>query len=87
MELFRTLYQRLLRELGRTHVEEIPGGLQITEDATVRGIISWDTDQDGDVPLLVIDGRDVTWKEMGRMMMSFEGFHFKLEIFEPSEER
>lgn len=88
MELFRTLYQRLLRELGRRHVEETPDGLlQITQDDTVRGIIGWDADQDVDVPFLVVDGREVTWKEMGRMVTNYEGFHFKLEIFDPSEER
>jgi hypothetical protein len=38
------------------------------------------------VPLLVIDGREVSWDEMGRMLMSFEGWQFRLEIRDRSEE-
>jgi hypothetical protein len=38
------------------------------------------------VPLLVIDGREITWEEFGRMLMTFEGFQFKLEICDRSEE-
>jgi hypothetical protein len=28
----------------------------------------------GEVPLLMIDGRPFTWDQVGRMLMSFEGF-------------
>jgi hypothetical protein len=41
---------------------------------------------DGRVPLLVIDGREITWEEFGRMLMTFEGWQFKLEIRDMSEE-
>jgi hypothetical protein len=37
-------------------------------------------------PLLVIDGREITWDDFGRMLMVFEGWQFKLEIVDPSEE-
>ena len=35
---------------------------------------------DGAVPLLAIDGRAVTWEEFGRLLTSFEGWQFKLDI-------
>ena len=38
------------------------------------------------VPLLVIDGREIAWDEFGRMLMVFEGFQFKLEIRDKSED-
>jgi hypothetical protein len=34
----------------------------------------------------VIDGREVTWEQLGRMLMGFEGSQFKLEIRDKSEE-
>jgi hypothetical protein len=48
--------------------------------------IEWDETQPGRVPLLVIDGREVSWDEVGRMLMSFEGWQFRLEIRDRSEE-
>lgn len=37
------------------------------------------------LPMLVIDGRDVSWEEFGRMLMTFGGFQFKLEIVDKSD--
>lgn len=30
---------------------------------------------------------ELSWHEFGRMLMAYEGFHFKFEIFEGDEER
>jgi hypothetical protein len=38
------------------------------------------------MPVLVIDGRDVSWEELGRMLMTFEGWQFRMEIRDRSEE-
>jgi hypothetical protein len=38
------------------------------------------------VPLLIIDGKEITWNEFGRMLMSFEGWQFKMEVADKSEE-
>ena len=40
----------------------------------------------GHPPLIVIDGKEIRWDEFGRMLMTYEGFNFKLEIFDRSEE-
>ena len=48
--------------------------------------IAWDDAQDGRLPLLIIDGQDITWEELGRMLMSFEGWQFKLNVGDKSEE-
>jgi hypothetical protein len=53
----------------------------------VRGKIEWDESIDHEqVPVLVIDGRQISWNEFGRMLMSFEGWQFKLEIRDKSED-
>jgi hypothetical protein len=38
------------------------------------------------VPLLVIDGQEVVMGEFGRMLMSFEGWQFRVAIRDRSEE-
>jgi len=36
---------------------------------------------------LVIDGKGYSWDELGHMVMSFEGFRLKMEVYDRSEER
>jgi hypothetical protein len=55
-------------------------------DSTVRGRIEWDEAQDGHLPLVVVDGKEVSWNDLGRMLMSMEGWQFRLDIADPSEE-
>jgi hypothetical protein len=53
-----------------------------------RSSRSWTTRtlKDERMPVLVIDGRDVSWEELGRMLMTFEGWQFRIEIRDRSEE-
>jgi hypothetical protein len=84
--LLGQLIQKIRRALSTKHLVDGQFGLQIADDRVVRGKIEWDVDQDGRVPLLVIDGREITWDEMGRMLMSFEGWQFKLTVADKSDE-
>jgi hypothetical protein len=84
--LMGQLLERIRRTLAQQHLEHEPGmGLSI-KDFVVRGRIAWSSAQDGRLPSLVIDGRQVSWEQFGRMLMSFEGWQFKLEIKDRSEE-
>ncbi len=83
--LLGRLMERIRRALSIKHLKMGSLGLQIANQV-VRGRIDWDDAEDGRVPLLNIDGRDVTWDELGRMLMTFEGWHFQLEIRDKSEE-
>ena len=74
------------RSLSIKHLEDGDLGLTIADHQTVRGRIDWDEKAEGRVPLLVIGGREITWKEFGHMLMIFEGFQFKLQISDRSEE-
>lgn len=85
MALFARLIEKIRRALSVKHVDEGGLGLEITGQV-VRGRIDWDEVVDGRVPLLVIDGQPITWDELGQMMMSFEGWQFKLELRDRSEE-
>jgi hypothetical protein len=81
MELFQELVGKMRRTLALKHllVDE-EGRLGIGDEDIVRGRIEWDEKTDGELPLLVIDGGPVTWHEFGRMLMSYEGWQFRLEI-------
>ncbi len=81
------LLARMRRSLARQHLAPCdlqPGGLRI-KDSTVRGRIAWDPGEDGQVPALVIDGKQLSWSEFGSMLMTFEGWQFRLQLFDPSE--
>jgi hypothetical protein len=80
------LIEKMRHALAVKHVDEGDFGLRIADHLMVRGRIDWDEASDGGAPLLVIDGREITWDEFGRMVAGFEGFQFKLEIRDRSEE-
>jgi len=84
------LVERIRRTLATQYLEDGRAGLQI-KDMEVKGTIEADMSDEADLwgprtPMLVIDGRDVSWEEVGRMMMTFEGFQFKLEIVDKSDD-
>jgi len=84
-ELMARLVERMRRALALRHLVNDGPHLSIA-DMTVRGRVSCDPASDDRVPVLVIDGRDVSWEQFGQMLMAFEGWQFKLEIKDPSEE-
>ena len=85
LALLGRLVERMRRTLSVNHLVPSEHGLQIA-DQTVRARIEWDETQDGRMPLLVIDGREVSWEEFGRKLMTFEGWQFRMEIGDRSEE-
>lgn len=84
-ELMARLVERMRRALSLRHLVDDGQRCSIAE-MTVRGRISCDLESDDHVPMLVIDGREVSWEQFGQMLMTFEGWQFKLEIKDPSEE-
>ena len=85
LSLLARLVERMRRSLSVKHLVPSEHGAQIA-DQTVCGRIEWDESEDGRVPLLVIDGQEVSWDEFGRMLMSFEGWQFRVAIRDRSEE-
>ena len=84
--LLGRLIEKIRRGLSRKHVEKGTYGLQIADHQVVRGTIDWDDAEDGRTPLLIVDGRGISWDQFGHMLMSYEGWQFKLEIRSKSDE-
>ena len=80
------MIEKMRRALSTKHLTDSEHGLQIADHRVVRGRIEWHDAHNGRVPLLIIDGREVDWDELGRMLMSFEGWQFKLNLADTSEE-
>jgi hypothetical protein len=38
------------------------------------------------MPCVVIDGRRVDWTDFGAMLMAFEGWQFRVDLVDPSDE-
>jgi hypothetical protein len=58
--LFGRLVEKIRRALSIRHLKQESLGLQIAD--RIVGRIEWDEDEDGRVPLLAIDGRELTWE-------------------------
>jgi hypothetical protein len=84
--LLGRLIEKMRRALSTKHLKNGEHGLQISDDRVVCGRIEWDDARNDRVPLLIIDGREIGWEEFGRMLMTFEGWQFKLTIRDKSEE-
>lgn len=79
------MVEKIRRTLAVKHIASGKYGLEIL-DQCVKGRIDSDELSDGQRPLLIIDGRPVTWDQLGSMLMSFEGWQVKLELLDPSDE-
>lgn len=85
LALLARLVEKLRRMLSVKHLTNEDPAPQIAA-LTVRGRIDWDDSAAEQTPLVVIDGREISWDEFGRMLMAFEGWQFKLEIVDRSDE-
>jgi hypothetical protein len=89
-ELFTKLYERMKRALNKKHIYRDEGtrSWQISDKDIVHGQISCEHDSsDFDrTPLVIIDGKEISWEDFGQMLMTYEGFNFKFQIFDRSDE-
>jgi hypothetical protein len=79
------LIEKISRALSVKHLVASDLGIHIANQS-VQGSIESDEAEDGSIPVLIIDGQQVTWKDFGRMLMSFEGWQFRMKIRDKSEE-
>jgi hypothetical protein len=85
ISLLGRLIERMRRRLSVKNLVQSDQRLEIA-DQTVRGRIEWNESKDERMPLLVIDGQDVSLEDLGRMLVTFEGWQFRMEIRDQSEE-
>ena len=81
--LLGRLVEKMRRALSLRHIDFHERRII---DSTVRGRIEWDESLAGHLPLVVVDGKEVSWDDLGQMLMSMEGWQFRLDIADPSEE-
>ncbi len=71
------------REVGRLYLEPAGHhpGWSLTEAGEARGRLVWNDGSHRGVPYdVVIDGRKLSWEEIGEALGSYEGWNFRLEI-------
>jgi hypothetical protein len=86
LELLGKLIGKMRRALALTHLDDTDHGPQVNDRLVLRGTVDSDPDEDHRVPMVVIDGREISWEGLGRMVAAFEGWQFKLEFRHRSEE-
>ena len=74
------------RALALAHLDDSDHGPHVNDRLILRGTVDSDPDEENRVPMVVIDGREFSWAELGRMVAAFEGWQFKLEFRDLSEE-
>ena len=87
--LFEQLFEKIQQGLSTTYVKqgEFPNGQQyhtMKSDVLVGRIES--SEENWNVPTMVIDGKPYSWEEFGKMMMSNEGFQLRMEIFDITDD-
>ncbi|WP_235012310.1 DUF7713 domain-containing protein [Caballeronia catudaia] len=83
--LLGRLVQKMKRALSMKHLEPDAGRLLIA-NTTVRGRIEWNGEEHAPQPCVMIDGRRIEWNDLGAMLLAFEGWQFRLEMLDPSDE-
>lgn len=86
LELFGRLFQKVQRGLAQQHVEDGELGPGIPSSGILRGRITSDPEGYERLPVVVVDGQELSWRQLGEMLAGYEGFQFKLEVRDLSEE-
>ncbi len=55
-------------------------GLRILRPEIVEGTIEWDEETDGELPKIVTPKRTYTWEELGKELMTYEGFRISIKM-------
>lgn len=80
LTLFARLYERMREGLATRHTRRGRFGRQLTDAATLTGRIESTPSTDHQIPTLVVDGEELSWNEVGRMLMTYEGFVVEVKI-------
>lgn len=85
--LLGRMVKRIRKALSVKHLTDDGDGrgLQIT-DMMVRGRIECGYSEAVPAPSVVVDGQEISWEKFGSMLSSFEGWQFRLEILDRSDE-
>lgn len=84
------LLEKIGRGLARKNLEHHELGPHIPVHRPIVGRIEWDEAAEDElgvkVPAVIIDGQRYSWLDFGHMWMTYEGFHFRLEMIDKTDE-
>jgi hypothetical protein len=86
MQLFARLLEKIRRALAQKHIVTGKDAWRIADHHTVRGRIGFERRGRNSSPVVVVDGRAIPWEGFGQMLLTYEGFQFKLEIRDMADE-
>lgn len=86
IDLFVKLTEKIKQGLQKQYITLDEEGHKHFKDDIIVGDITWYDDTDDRLPLLIIDGKEYNWNDIGRMITAYEGFKIKLEIFDRSDD-
>jgi len=86
LALLGRLISKMRRALALAHLEDSDHGPHVNDRLILRGTVDSNPDEEHRVPMVVVDGREISWDDFGRMVSAFEGWQFKLEFRDLSEE-
>lgn len=66
----------------RDLVRDPNSGNLVVLNGLIRAQITCDPDSGSEFPLFLIDGEEITWEEMGRLLMTYEGWGLRIKITE-----
>ena len=89
-EAVQKLYEMINKGLLKKYikVETFQGQkLYSIAENEIVGRVEWDdTKPDEHLPLFIINGEKYSLSEFGKIISSYEGFNFKLKIYDPTED-
>ena len=79
--LLGRLVEKIRRALSVRHIDFRK---RCIVGSTVRGLIEWD--EDGHLPRVIVDGQELSWDDFGRIVLPLNGWLFRLDFADPSDE-
>jgi hypothetical protein len=80
MQLFVQLLEKMRRALAQKHIVTGADAWGIADHHTLRGRIGSERRGRKLMPVVVVDGKAIPWDMLGQMLLTYEGFQFKLEV-------
>ncbi|MBS4212697.1 DUF7713 domain-containing protein [Neobacillus rhizophilus] len=88
-ELLAKLMEKVRKGIRERHVKAgvFPNGQAYNSviNDRLKGLIKHDETSEG-TPLVIIDGKPFSWEEVGKMLMSYEGFQIKIEMYDMTDD-
>lgn len=84
-ELFEKLIAKVEKEMSRKQLDPETRYKDLITDSAI-GEFEWDEDSEDNVPKFTIYGKELSWIEFGRIINKYEGFRFKIEVFDKTDD-